>query len=316
MIEFLQNLSARSFGTTEGIKLVRPRLPSLFESSTDIWDVPVKATPWSPVTEEIPSRNAPPFVSRMNEEPAEAVEIQKNHLNPDRQPVDYSIHHSHPEHPADSIPKVDDTLSHNGKNKLTDLAGQEHTSKIKEEPVEAVEIQKNHLNPDRQPVDYSIHHSHPEHPADSIPQIDETLSHNSRNKSHVSYRDVREVPAKSRSNRLDGHHLVIEDVMITKYVERTSRRDIAEREEHGRRSKIISSAVVQSIPYTIETERLPGPDTWRYEAESKETPTINVTIGRIEVRAVTQVVQNRPKPKGQAPMSLDEYLRGRKGGGQ
>ena len=251
MIEFLQNLSARSFGTTEGIKLVRPRLPSLFEPSTDIRDVRVKATPWSPVTEEIPSRNASPFVSRMKEEPVEAVEIQNNHLNPDRQPVDYSIHHTHPEHPADSIPKVDDTLSHNG-----------------------------------------------------------------RNKSHVSYRDVREEPAKSRSNRWDGHHLVIEDVMITNYVEWTSRRDIAEREEHGRRSKIISSAVAQSIPYTIETERLPGPDTRRYEAESKETPTINVTIGRIEVRAVTQVVQNRPKPKGPAPMSLDEYLRGRTGGGR
>lgn len=47
----------------------------------------------------------------------------------------------------------------------------------------------------------------------------------------------------------------------------------------------------------------------------KPEPTIQVTIGRIEVRAVKQTAAKRPKPKGPAPMSLDDYLKRRNGGG-
>jgi hypothetical protein len=50
--------------------------------------------------------------------------------------------------------------------------------------------------------------------------------------------------------------------------------------------------------------------------KEKATPTIHVTIGRIEVRATPAPVQNKPKPKAQDPLSLDDYLRRRNGGGR
>ena len=51
-------------------------------------------------------------------------------------------------------------------------------------------------------------------------------------------------------------------------------------------------------------------------ANTEAAPTINVTIGRIEVRATTPAKLSKPaKPKGKpAVMSLDEYLRQRGGG--
>ena len=48
----------------------------------------------------------------------------------------------------------------------------------------------------------------------------------------------------------------------------------------------------------------------------KSTPTIHVTIGRIEVRATPAPIQNQPRPKAPDTMSLDEYLRRRNGGGR
>jgi hypothetical protein len=41
------------------------------------------------------------------------------------------------------------------------------------------------------------------------------------------------------------------------------------------------------------------------------SPTINVTIGRVEVRAVPPPAQHRAKPKPSSVLSLEDYLRQR-----
>ena len=46
------------------------------------------------------------------------------------------------------------------------------------------------------------------------------------------------------------------------------------------------------------------------------TPTIHVTIGRIEVRATPAPIQKQSKPNAPVSMSLDEYLTKRNGGGR
>jgi hypothetical protein len=51
------------------------------------------------------------------------------------------------------------------------------------------------------------------------------------------------------------------------------------------------------------------------QSEIQAAPTINVTIGRIEVRATTPATQPRRQPPGAQTMSLDEYLRRRNQGG-
>jgi hypothetical protein len=68
-------------------------------------------------------------------------------------------------------------------------------------------------------------------------------------------------------------------------------------------------------PRITVVERLPSP--MRQEAPAAE-PVIQVTIGRIEVRATPPPVQpSRPRPATQTAMSLEEYLRrrSRKGDG-
>lgn len=52
------------------------------------------------------------------------------------------------------------------------------------------------------------------------------------------------------------------------------------------------------------------------EDNHKPAPTIQVTIGRIEVRASPPAARSHPKAKEHQPMSLDQYLRGRNGGGR
>jgi hypothetical protein len=49
------------------------------------------------------------------------------------------------------------------------------------------------------------------------------------------------------------------------------------------------------------------------EPKPKQEPVINVTIGRVEVRAVTQAVHTRERPRKPVPLSLEEYLRRKNG---
>jgi hypothetical protein len=50
--------------------------------------------------------------------------------------------------------------------------------------------------------------------------------------------------------------------------------------------------------------------------ESAPAPTIQVTIGRVEVRATPATVSPRKPVAGPAVMSLEEYLRQRSAGGE
>jgi hypothetical protein len=57
---------------------------------------------------------------------------------------------------------------------------------------------------------------------------------------------------------------------------------------------------------------------WQKESEparEQPSPTIHVTIGRVEVRAVSPPVRETPRPKGPTVLSLEEYLRRRAGEG-
>jgi hypothetical protein len=46
-------------------------------------------------------------------------------------------------------------------------------------------------------------------------------------------------------------------------------------------------------------------------AAATAPPTINVTIGRVEIRAVSPPAQQRAKPKPATVLSLEDYLRQR-----
>jgi hypothetical protein len=100
-------------------------------------------------------------------------------------------------------------------------------------------------------------------------------------------------------------------------VERFFEGDVSPGAEVGQHHNVmIPSMMQQSLQHPVEPVLNPWKNHGHREAPARTEPTIQVTIGRIEVRAVPQPVLKRSKPKGPDPMSLDEYLRGRNGGGR
>lgn len=68
-----------------------------------------------------------------------------------------------------------------------------------------------------------------------------------------------------------------------------------------------------TVPYRSRRDEVRGE-----QANAQPVPVVNVTIGRIEVRAVQApgvAMKPRPEKRGPQPMSLDEYLK-RRGGGR
>ncbi len=74
---------------------------------------------------------------------------------------------------------------------------------------------------------------------------------------------------------------------------------------------LTSATEARLVPATAMPERKPQP----LEVEAvPRAPTIHVTIGRIEVRAAPPIASPRRTPPASPAMSLDEYLRQRRGG--
>jgi hypothetical protein len=78
------------------------------------------------------------------------------------------------------------------------------------------------------------------------------------------------------------------------------------------------AAQIPKQPLATRPSRLES--TWGEKNDPMEkeisTPTINVTIGRIEVRAPAAPVPSQPKSRSPNIMGLDEYLHKRNGGGR
>ncbi len=81
--------------------------------------------------------------------------------------------------------------------------------------------------------------------------------------------------------------------------------------------KLVTSQIPLQPIGRLQSNR---PTTWGQNNEPMQqqlaTPTIQVTIGRVEVRATTSPPQNRAREKAPVSMSLDEYLLRRNGGGR
>jgi hypothetical protein len=75
--------------------------------------------------------------------------------------------------------------------------------------------------------------------------------------------------------------------------------------------------LIQVRDVHVASRQAPSPRPIGFVQQSKSAgipPAINVTIGRVEVRAVTPPIRERPRPKTPATMSLDDYLRRRANG--
>lgn len=113
-------------------------------------------------------------------------------------------------------------------------------------------------------------------------------------------------------NGSDKEQLAADDIRMERRAERVIGRAASSGEEALEQHGTISALLEQSFQNPIEPILTPLQSPGHRENPVRPEPTIQVTIGRIEVRATTAPVQNRPKPKAPS-MSLDEYLRQRSG---
>jgi hypothetical protein len=139
-----------------------------------------------------------------------------------------------------------------------------------------------------------------------------------RNGAHATH-----TQGEARSNESAWEHLPAREPV------RVGRRAVANEEEGeatlAARLPAKNGALVPSPEPSVRrvvveartTRRRSAPEQARVEAPAAEaTPVINVTIGRVEVRAVpTAPLAQRTEARGPRPMSLEEYLK-RRGGGR
>jgi hypothetical protein len=116
----------------------------------------------------------------------------------------------------------------------------------------------------------------------------------------------------SKSNPLEERRYVSQQLMITDDIElshSSGRHDMStDQEAHSLNSVIFQPPLARRVlPTTAMQGEVSSPI-------SKPSPTIQVTIGRIEVRGNPQVPNSTPKPRQNSTISLDDYLSKRLGG--
>ncbi len=314
MNDYLSNLSSRSFDLDGGIQLVRPRLPSLFEPSQGTWGVSVEAPSGSAVNHETYDHGPALSLPNASEEPmqvqqdfgkrkqaAELPAVDSNNSvqlyrcptesfadAEDRAPLDNeSSMMVLPQKEANVVTSIHSTAKTLDVELLTKELRSESKGKgqLRQKPV------------DSEKLSGTLHHVRNDSRPDSVrqKQVDRPA----------------EPPNRSKEERL-----VVENVILKEHVKRIVDLDISSGAEAREQHNVISPPMVQPFQRPIEPILRPWKNPGHREDLAKPEPTIQVTIGRIEVRAVTAPVQSRPRPKAPASMTLDEYLRRPNGGGR
>ncbi len=281
MKDYLSNLSARSFGRTEGIPLVSPRVPSLFEPSHAELDVFAAVGSWvSTDNESGEGRRASYDASRTSDtSPYRGLQLHQN--------------------PAEAIPGIAER----------DLSAHEPAAAVpaREEPIGAPTVRTSAQSPgDNAAKGTTSYGEQRQHMIDRPGNIIKPV----RGK-----RWGEEGPARP-SEKVHEERRWVQKMILTEKGKGIVGSDSSSVAVESAKQKVISPRIAHTFLRPIEPTYREWTHSGHREDPVKPEPTIHVTIGRIEVRAVTQAVQNRPKPKGPAPMSLDEYLRRRNGGGR
>ncbi len=270
MRDYLSNLTARSFDRTEGIPLVNPRLPSLFEPSLELGREAVEVLP----------------------------ELSANHQ------------------PREEPKRLEQTLRRNAERSL---GGDEPAADVlpRQDMHAVAPLQTSPRPSDNKPLEHFPDDAQ-ERPAPKKVTVAAPVQPRPMHRGGLFpvHEKGEGWPTQPQGKSLEG--LVVADKVIMKErVRRIFDRDVFPRAETGEHDKATVPTVVQpSLQHFAEDARNPWKDAGHRERLTKTEPTIQVTIGRIEVRAMPAEARKHSKLKGPAPMSLEEYLKGRNGGGR
>lgn len=312
MTDYLSNLAARSFGRTENIAMVKPRVPSLFEPAEAVQDVSAEAQPPSLSTKESDCRRAVGLSQESDEQPEPGMSAQQWPHGAGNPPAPISPRDSRRNRYSTQIGPA--TARRN-----TIDTGQDVSVQAPVSPVELPGL--------RQPAISSMKDI--KAPIEGLPVRGDcgtigTLADTVPHRIERPGKTVTSVAAQSETALRP----------IQSLLKSSSDRKVAESSlpgEEGRRTTVPArssehAAREQEVALSLSTARKLGSPieptlrTWPALSPRTEAPrpesTIHVTIGRIEVRAVPPAVRSHPKPKTKEPLSLDEYLRGRNGDGR
>jgi len=313
MNDYLSNLSARSFDRTEDISFVSPRLPALFESQQDLWIESVGMSS-RPLVNHLPNDESLHTISE--EASKEPTNLERSHdkyvgmdIKPPTEAEDFSRFH------LNSMESLRATPEDSPRdNKPADIGQAVHGKRA------VIKLPALSIPSENSPIEQPVRNQAPgeaktKETTHAI--ADQNLPRSGGEGRIFSGR----LEQEERSTRLPfdsrKEYLVVEDVRLKEHVERIFERDHSSVSEVEESHKVIKPSIKQLPPQHVVEPIFTSLQKYDQRATpAKQEPAIQVTIGRIEVRAVTQPVTKRPKPKGKPLMSLDGYLRGRNGGGQ
>jgi hypothetical protein len=302
---FFSNLTARSFDLNGGMELVRPRLPSLFE----------------------PVREQPQDLSEMTSglERSEVFDINSMRL-PDRQePIQMGPYLEGPDDPYRRSARTLENVQRTPYPSAETIEAVGRKSFVGGDPGSRSRVQsESQRDKPTYPWPEALERPIPSSPVRSETPVQPKAQ---MEPSAMSVRldtvsrtvkpsdDERGVPREGfeQTPKYAVAPLVVEKVEMQEQIKRAVDDELPSRnKERDYRMNETDRPLIQPIVPALSRVE----DVASRRTVSKPEPIIHVAIGRIEVRATSAPVQGRPKPREPAAMTLDEYLRRRKGGGQ
>jgi hypothetical protein len=277
MMDYLSNLTNRSFDLSEGEQFVQPRLPSRFESTKEIWQVPVDNASHSPLREE-----------SGEEQPASPLSMTGARLSRQAPAVESA------DDPFTATVKASENAPH------LPRSHSETPPTTPGDPRGQVRPAASLLHREKRAGAASVRVAEQSSPGTRLAR--EKSTERSRSMPLPGLKAGRAAHAQDRPQEagvgaetvdVQGRVAPIPDSVISS----------------GNEGRVPGEAV---LPRMVETLPHPVPTISPANAE----PTIQVTIGRIEIRASASTApkRDRPRPKAPAAMTLNDYLQRRSGG--
>jgi hypothetical protein len=319
MSDYLSNLAARSLKQTE---IVKPRLASLFEPRASVWPLLAAAAP-----EPQPSGDT------------NMLEEIESETTPSMRPPSHATIAIHRESPGD-FKQAPATLANQGDQSAQQLPDARPELPSSQTPAPKAPFDWEQIESNREKA---FNRAEENAQAPSPHRMSEQVSPNAKREltgiapdesrispqEHIKSigRDAAAAPPQfPRERRAEPsvessiRHSVIERIIMPLQPSPPAASKLEPRADDANDASANRSAANHAVvarPRVIPYVERPAPVLSEPEPPSSPMPNIQVTIGRIEVRATPQPAQQRQGRRASSPvMNLDEYLRQRSGGSQ
>lgn len=310
MNDFLLHLASRSFDRTEGMERVRPRLPSFYETSSetkkdfdhDLTDdgfglmTENTEVDGSLITNPMPSASRNLHSNHRNDPQGKFGPFPENNKRPPFQSVGVTSGPANPPVESESHLTAPSQLPVTPRSHYTN----ESQLNASTHPMAPLTLQS-------KPEVEQANLENPLYPPVSAP-----LKPDNAGKSVGRQKQKAENPAQASPQPTIEKPVTVEKGLRTELVQQTIECWLpSEKTRRESRVPIVDGISIQTITPAIDR----GVESGFQQQTPKAEPVIQVTIGRVEVRATVSTQKQTPRRVNRSPvMGLDEYLRRRSGG--